>query len=286
MPTPADQRLLELLDKWLGSLELHQRYASLDDDSYWKVQPWMEHQRPSRWIIDLARQNTLSLKAQVEERIKMGDAKFSDALELMIFLANLVGSQHIERFIPMAEPHSERPLGADSATVAAPISVTGTREMPQFLARPSPEPAASPAGPPQVARVEAKLKPVTRPASKGVAANAPPPAAAPPEAPPPPPPPPSPPEPPRSPPKRPPPAARTAAAAPRTAPVKPAAAKAAREPVSEAMRDQVLADAQRLLQWGRNWFELPELIARMAGRPPVAEVRRILKEHKAAREDK
>jgi hypothetical protein len=52
------------------------------------------------------------------------------------------------------------------------------------------------------------------------------------------------------------------------------------------MRDQVLADSQRLLQWGRNWFELPELIARMAGRPPVAEVRRILKEHKAAREDK
>jgi hypothetical protein len=40
MPTPADQRLLELLEKWLKSLELHAKYAGLDTDSYWKVQPW------------------------------------------------------------------------------------------------------------------------------------------------------------------------------------------------------------------------------------------------------
>ena len=62
MATPADQRLLELLDKWLKSLELHVRYSALDGDSYWKVQPWPEHQRPSRWIIDLAAQKTAALQ--------------------------------------------------------------------------------------------------------------------------------------------------------------------------------------------------------------------------------
>ena len=61
MATPADQRLLELLEKWLDSLELHAKYSSLDDDSYWKIQPWVEHQRPSRWIIDLAMQKTIAL---------------------------------------------------------------------------------------------------------------------------------------------------------------------------------------------------------------------------------
>ena len=98
MATPADQRLLELLGRWLESLELHSKYSSLDDDSYWKIQPWSEHQRPTRWIVDLAKQKTLALRAQVEQRAKAGDTQFSDALELMAFLANLVGAEHIERF--------------------------------------------------------------------------------------------------------------------------------------------------------------------------------------------
>ena len=108
MATPADQRLTELLDRWLTSLELHLKYSSLDDDTYWQVQPWVEHQRPARWILDLAKQKTAALKAQVEERAKAGDARFSDALEEMMFLANLVGLQHIERFIPVAEPEREQ----------------------------------------------------------------------------------------------------------------------------------------------------------------------------------
>jgi hypothetical protein len=41
-----------------------------------------------------------------------------------------------------------------------------------------------------------------------------------------------------------------------------------------------------LVQWGRKWFELPELIARMADRPALPDVRRILKENKAAIEKK
>src|SRR5713101_9144837 len=133
MATPADQRLLELLEKWLKSLELHAKYCSLDDDSYWKIQPWVEHQRPSRWIIDLAMQKTVALRTHVEERVKTGDAKYSDSLELMIFLANLVGSEHIERFIPLADAESERSLtaGAPDDSARTPVvSVTATREMP------------------------------------------------------------------------------------------------------------------------------------------------------------
>src|SRR5271163_4089481 len=120
MATPADQRLLELLEKWLKSLELHAKYSSLDDDSYWKIQPWVEHQRPSRWIIDLAMQKTIALRTHVEERAKIGDTKYSDSLELMIFLANLVGSEHIERFIPLAEPAQERALGGQDHDAEAP----------------------------------------------------------------------------------------------------------------------------------------------------------------------
>ena len=214
MATPADQRLLELLDKWLASLELHLQYASLDDDAYRKVQPWIEHQRPNRWIVDLAKQRVLALKALLDEHIAAGDAKFSEALELTIFLANLVGSQHIDRFIPLAEPLSSAPAAptaADSSTV--------TREMPKHLA----------AGP--------RARPERRSAS-------------------------------RARPTTPPEAAKPAAAHKATGRVDPG-------------RDQVLADAERLIQWGRKWYELPELIARMADRPPLAEVRRILAENKA-----
>src|SRR5438552_18955475 len=154
MATPADQRLLELLDKWLKSLELHTKYSSLDDDSYWKIQPWVEHQRPSRWILDLARQKTLALKAQVEERIAAGDAKFADSLELMIFLANLVGSEHIERFIPVAELSNEQPLAPAAAPAAPADAATGTREMPKFLV--GKQRAAPEAVTPQVLRTERK----------------------------------------------------------------------------------------------------------------------------------
>jgi hypothetical protein len=234
MATPADQRLLELLGKWLESLELHTKYASLDDDSYWRIQPWAEHQRPTRWIVDLAKQKTLALRAQVEERIKAGDAQFSDSLELMTFLANLVGSEHIERFIPVADAKNERLPTPREEPAAAPDAATGTREMPKFLA--AKRTAAPPASTAQVARNERK---VAAPATR----------------------------------------------APRAAP-KPAAKKALAAPdrnaSSDAAREQVIADAARLVQWGRKWYELPELIARMADRPALPEVRRILKENKAA----
>jgi hypothetical protein len=37
----------------------------------------------------------------------------------------------------------------------------------------------------------------------------------------------------------------------------------------------------RLLQWGRKWHELGELIARLPQRPTVGETRRILRTHRA-----
>jgi hypothetical protein len=254
MATPADHRLLELLDKWLKSLELHAKYSSLDDDSYWKVQPWVEHQRPSRWIIDLAMQKTLALRAHVEERMNTGDTKYADSLELMIFLANLVGSEHIERFIPLAAPENERSLMPEPPGDAAHLpadAATGTREMPKFLA---PKRAPPPAGTAQVARTERKaavpVKPAAKPAGKPAAK----------------------------------PARPSAKPAPKIAPSALAAPSASseRDGPSDDARAQVVADAARLVQWGRKWYELPELIARMADRPSLPDVRRILKENKSA----
>jgi hypothetical protein len=254
MATPADQRMLELMEKWLKSLELHAKYSSLDDDSYWKIQPWVEHQRPSRWIIDLAMQKTIALRTQVEQRIKMGDAQYSDSLELMIFLANLVGSEHIERFIPVADAHNERSLErrtqdsarapTEATTTSVAITATATREMPKFVAAKRPPPAAGTA---TVARTERRAAPPPRPVAKPALKQ----------------------------PARP--AVKVAGrGGPRGMP-----AAADRDGPSDVARAQVVADAIRLMQWGRKWYELPELIARMADRPSLPEVRRILKENKA-----
>jgi hypothetical protein len=307
MPTPADERLLELLEKWLKSLELHVKYAGLDSDSYWKVQPWPEHQRPSRWIIDLAAQKTAALKAQLRERIAKGDTKFSDSLELMTFLANLIGSEHIERFIPLADKDNERELerSADAQSEAHKKATAVPAEPPAPRARPTPQAPQAPPTPqaPSASAARARATPagestgttsVTREMPKFAAA------------------------------KRPPqkPAARSAADSPtvtREMPQLAAAKRRAPAPVGtthvarterraaeaaptrtsakqpariapahgeDAAREQVIADAARLVQWGRKWYELAELIARMAGRPPMAEVRRILKDNKTAIEKK
>jgi len=270
MATPADQRLLELCDKWLKSLELHIRYSSLDTDSYWKVQPWPEHQRPSRWIIDLAVQKAVALRSQVHERIKQGDTKFSDSLELMTFLANLIGSEHIERFIPLADPENEVDLKArppeaqpDPAPYAPPAAAAPAEA--SRVARAEPRTAAPPrtaareAAPPSDAGASATrempefLAPKRRSAPVGTQQ-----------------------------------VARTErrSAHAKTAP-RPSAKQPAKLGSSEDVaREQVISDAARLVQWGRKWYELAELIARMADRPALPEVRRILKENKTAIEKK
>jgi hypothetical protein len=195
-------------------------------------------------------QKTIALRSHVQERVKMGDAKYSDSLELMIFLANLVGSEHIERFIPVADALSERSLTLappDDAARPPADAVTGTREMPKFLAT---KRAPQPTGTAQVARTERKVaRPAAKPPARPAESKAVPPAR---------------------------PHAKAGAGKSSTA------APSAREPLSDAARAQVVADAARLVQWGRKWYELPELIARMAGRPSLPEVRRILKENKSA----
>jgi hypothetical protein len=240
MATPADQRLLELLDKWLKSLELHLQYSSLDDDSYSRIQPWPTHQRPSRWIIELAKQKAAALQSQVQDRVKSGDAQFSDSLELMTFLANLVGAEHIERFIPLANPDTERVLAPPADPQPSPPgdTATGTREMPKFALGQQRAPA--PSGTDQVARTERKAVDV-KPAEKAGPKQS-----AKPELP------------------------------------KPASPSKVSDPAisSAAMLEQVIADAVRLVQWGRKWYELAELISSMADRPPLTDVRRMLKDNK------
>jgi len=164
----------------------------------------------------------------------------------MTFLANLVGSEHIERFIPVADPTTERALGQD--TMDAPTveaqgpAASGTREMPKFVSGARREPP--PAGTAQVARTERKA---------ATAKSAPPaePAGAPP--------------------------------APPVLQALPSSAESAsdRPGPSEDVRELVIADAVRLVQWGRKWYELAEVIAKMADRPHVTDVRRILKDNKA-----
>ena len=255
MATPADQRLLELLDKWLKSLELHRKYAMLDDGAYASVQPWPEHQRPSRWIIDLAMQKALALRAEVQERMAKHDSGFAESLELMSFLANLLGAEHIERFIPLADAETARsvPVAAEvGQSNQAVLGATATREMPTFVIAGERSPQAS--GSAGVARIERKKTattpvgaPLKAPGARTKAPDIPP---------------------------------KTARASAHTSDAKPHSAKAAGDPRAEAVHAQVIADAARLVQWGRKWYELAELISSMADRPSLIEVRRILKDNK------
>ena len=206
--TPADERVLQLLQKWQKSLDLHARYADLPEDQYWLVQPWPNHQRPTKWVVDLARQRLADLQNIVKMRLASGDPSLSEALELMSFLTNLVGSQHVERFVPIAEPERERQLDKAKAPKSTSTTSTATVVKPS----PPPKPAKSAGG---------KQKP---------AAKAP-------------------------------------------------------KPVNDTTVTAVVKDAARLLSWGRDWHELPEAIARIAGRPSAAQVRQILRSSKDAIEE-
>ena len=282
--TPADRRITELIDKWLTSIELHLQYTELSDAAYARVQPWQKHDRPTRWVLEVARQKVLELKQQCETRQAMGDSKFSESLELMGFLANLVGIQHIQRFIPLADPakgadpaKAAEPAKVDTAaatstslsqTVEAPTVISRapprarssaddpTREMPRLKAvQIKPDPVVATAAAESIAdeltaeellpvAVPARSIPSTRPAPKINPAAV---------------------QPAKPAPRRPAPAA--------AAPPKPAA------PLD--MNGKIVADAVRLLKWGKSWHELPELIERIGERPPAAEVRKVLRAQKA-----
>jgi hypothetical protein len=150
--TPDGEQLRLLLARWQQSLELHARYASLDDAHYQHVQPWPKHERPARWIIDLARQRADALARLVEQRAREGDRAFLEALEVMSFLANLAGLQGNERFIPLAAVESERRdvLTATTRTRKQKKLDEPTREMPR-LASAAPRATAQRAAPPRAA---------------------------------------------------------------------------------------------------------------------------------------
>jgi hypothetical protein len=245
--TPADRRISELIDKWLASIDLHLQYVELSDAAYSRAQPWPKHDRPSRWVLEVARQKILELKQHCETRQAMGDSRFAEALELMSFLANLVGIQNIQRFIPLAEHGKEGTATTTSLTIEAPTVVKpvmnrgparpatdeSTREMPRLKAAPAVKPAAAPsprAAAPKVAPVQ-----TARPAPQ------------------------------------------------KAAPVK---AEAASMAMTADMKAKIIADAIRLLKWGKPWHELAELIGRIAERPPVPEIRKLLRAHKSDIESK
>jgi len=231
----ADQRLAELLERWITSVDLHARYLALDDAAYAKVQDWPKHQRPSRWLVELARTRLLELKRMADERRSRGDASFAEALELMAFLTSLLGSEHVERFIPLAQP---RPATqSEPAEAARPVEPTVETRSPR------------PAAPQKQARraesqqTEPRPAVAARPARRAVSASR-----------------------------------RHTAPAPRPAP-----ARADEAPmVSDKATATVIADAVRLISWGREWPQLAGLIARLANRPPEAEVWKILRKHRAA----
>jgi hypothetical protein len=113
----AHKRMAELLDRWLASVDLHTKYLDLTDTDYAKAQEWPRHQRPTKWVVQLARTRLEDLRKRVAARADHGDDDFAESLELMSFLTNLLGSEHIERFIPLATSKSNT---AASGTVKRP----------------------------------------------------------------------------------------------------------------------------------------------------------------------
>ena len=267
--TPADRRITELIEKWLASIDLHLKYVELSDAAYARAQAWPKHDRPTRWVLEVARQKILELKAHCETRQAMGDGKFSESLELMAFLANLVGIQHIQRFVPLADPSRTEPASSASATVeivqppraaapaaakpARPSGDDSTREMPRIKAiTPAPVRTAPPPSPPQPPPPAPTAAPKRTDGAK--------------------------------------PAARVAtpahAAAPAQSRPTAAAAKNAAPAISADLRDKIIADAIRLLKWGKSWHELPEAIERIADRPPVSDIRKVLRANREEIEEK
>ncbi len=288
--TPADKRVMDLLDRWLTSIELHLKYADLDDVSYQQMQPWPKHERPARWILELAQQKVLSLQTLCKRHRSDDDPSFAESMELMCFLANLVGAQHIQRFIPLALPeHETKPdTGMHRAMTTGSITARQSAASTPSPAQPRPAVAtAVPAPPPPAAAVVRAPAPTPVPAPGK--ASTPTPAAAP---------------------------AVPVAAIPTLHPkpaeepdrtremprLRPArqrhqhvnktveprrlhikAAPAIKAQPADGQQDEVvIADAVRLLKWGRQWHEIAELIARMAERPSIGEVRKILRSHKPA----
>jgi hypothetical protein len=231
----ADQRVADLVERWMTSVELHARYLALSDADYAKVQDWPKHQRPSRWVVDLARTRLLELKRLLAERQSSHDAGFAEALELMAFLTNLLGSEHVERFIPLAQPQTEAPPGPPKEPA---------RAEPKAESRPPRGSSTQKtARGTELPRSESRAASVARAARSANAASK-----------------------------------RRAAPSP---PHPPASVATGTPAATDKATVTVIADAVRMISWGREWPQLAGLIARLADRPPEADVWKILRQHRS-----
>jgi len=261
------EQLQSLLERWQTSLDLHAKYAALDDARYWHVQPWPKHERPQRWIIQLARKRILALQRLVTQREAEGDRAFVEGIEIMSFLATLVGLTSVERFIPLATPESERRDVLNAKPGAGPVAAAETPK------------ARAPAAREATSRTAENRRIVDKTATgehKRTAETT------------------------RQMPQLPnskvyrmlaaqragvplKPAAEPAAAKPvKRDPTRPATIKPKKAPSTVTQTEHlVIADAVRLLGWGRQWHELAEMISRLAERPAPSEIRRILRTYRA-----
>jgi hypothetical protein len=271
LPGEQPGQLQALLDRWQISLDLHAKYSALDDTRYWHVQPWPKHERPQRWIIQLARKRILALKRIVAQRLAEGDRAFIEGIEIMSFLGTLVGLTSVERFIPLATHETERRdvLTARPEQLAAKAAADTSRSRTPPAPRER-EPTSRTAENRRVVQqrehVEHKrtaettrqmpVLPGTRvyrmlaAQRAGVPLKEPIPATSP---------------------KR-----ETKREAARPATVKP---KKAAQGITQT-EHVVIADAVRLLGWGKQWHELSDMIARLAERPSPSEIRRILRTYR------
>lgn len=228
----ADDRLAELLGRWMASVELHAGYLELDAAAYARVQRWPRHERPTRWVVELARKRLTELEKLIAERRARGDAGFAEALELMGFLTTLLGTEHVERFIPLARP---RPPAAKAPPHPARRATAGVDPT---VRRPAlPINKAAPTDRRPESRVPTELRAARTP--------------------------------------QPTPARRRAAPGKATTASAPAAAP------PTGTEATVVADAARLISWGREWPQLAGLIARLADRPPETVVWEILRRRRA-----
>lgn len=274
MSTTA-RRVEELLDRWLASVELHLRYLKLDDAAYARAEAWPKHQRPNALVVNLARTRLLDLQRHLHERRDAGDVKFAESLELMSFLTSLLGAEHIERFIPLATGKTpdagvsatvEQPRmrtaakstshakSSDSGPVAAKVTQAGAthRSSTATHKRPTRHAASGGATAP-VTATSARSSDSTRVAKETVSRQL---VAARPRA--------------------------ASAAAPAAKPMARAEPAPASPPgPKDAMTRQVIADAVRMLEWGREWPALAGLIARMADRPSETEIWKILRAYRS-----
>jgi hypothetical protein len=227
----ADERLAELLDRWLTSVEQHARYLALDDASYARVQDWPKHERPNRWVVELASTRLKELRELLAERTARGDTGFAEGLELMAFLTTLLGSEHLERFIPLAQPPPR-----DVASQAA----AGTGARPTQASGPVAAPPGRSPTDTGVRRDAPRRQATTQLAPAGSRT------------------------------REPEPARRPASTRPSSLP-----------PTLDKASATVVADAVRLLNWGREWPQLAGLIARLADRPSEPDIWKILRHHRA-----